>query len=235
MESWMLAKLSDYWDFNVRALPAGAARLDRHPESEWPKEREALEEALTAQVRVMPDEQLRRGAISFADDIYKESCALEEWGGALPVYLDTCAGTISRLLSERGIRIRYLIDNEFDDPMRPLQLFPEWFSYSGFVYACPQSMVMTLAEGDGVAEGADLDELSPRYIREARHVVDKLLERALSEGRHVEQLDTDSTSDSYDVALAAVRDPGAVTVYRSEVPEPGSRVDVWIADEMGDE
>lgn len=232
MNDWMHSKLTDYWDFNVRALPAGSARLEEIPESRWPAEQAAIEAALTEQVRVVPDDLLRRAALSYADDLYKEASATNTWGGAFPVYLHSCAGTLSRLLTERGIRIQYLIDNEYDDMTRPLRLFPEWFSYCGFVYACPQTVVMKLAEHDGVAESSDFDELSPRYIAEARHVVNQIVERAQSEGRHLVQLDTDSATGSYDVAMRAVKEPGTITVSRSEAPEPGSHVDAWIADEM---
>lgn len=232
--SWMLPKLSDYWDFNVRALPAGADRLEQKPDAEWPAEQAAIEAALTEQVRVVPDHLLRRAAVSYVDDLYKEASATNVWGGALPVYLHTCAGTLSRLFTERGIRIQYLIDNEYEDMARPLQLFPEWFGYCGFVYACPQAVVMKLAEHDGVAEHRAFGELSTRYIDEARHVVDLAIERAQSEGRHIVQLDTDSAPGSYDVAMRAVREPGTITISRSEAPEPGSHVDIWIADEMTD-
>lgn len=230
--SWMLPKLTDYWDFNARALPTGADRLEQKPEAEWPAEQAIIESALTEQMRVVPDDLLRRAAVSYVDDLYKEASATNVWGGALPVYLHTCAGTLSRLLTERGMRIQYLIDNEYADMARPLQLFPEWFGYCGFVYACPQAVVMELAEHDGVAESGDFGELSARYIDEARHVVNLTIERAQSEGRHLVQLDTDSAPGSYDVAMRAVREPGTITVSRSEAPEPGSHVDTWIADEM---
>jgi hypothetical protein len=234
MNDWMYPKLTDYWDFNVRALPAGAGRLDQKAESEWPAEQAMIESALTEHVRAVPDELLRKAALSYADDLYKEASASTTWGGGFPVYLHTCAGTLSRLFTERGIRIQYLIDNEYEDMTRPLQLFPEWFGYCGFVYACPQSAVMKLAEHDGVAETSDFDDLCARYIDEARHLVDQIVERAQREGRHVVQLDTDSAPGSYDVAMRAVKEPGTITVSRSEAPEPGSHVDVWMADEMAD-
>jgi len=229
---WMLPRLSDYWDFNIHALQRGADRYEALPESEWDAAGAQIAAALTEHFRAFPDNLLRGGAVSFVDDLYKEASATTRWGGAFPRFMYDCAGTISRLFAERGIHIQYLVDNEFEDMTRPLQLYSDWFRHAGFVYLCPQATVLDIAAHDGVAESAEFAELCRRYIAEARHIVDQAAERCQAERKHFIHLDTDSVPTSYNVALHAIREPGTVTVSRDHAPVPGSKVDVWIADEM---
>lgn len=125
------------------------------------------------------------------------------------------------------MRFQYLVDNAFTDLARPMVVYRDWFQSCGFVYACPQALVPSLAER-GVGE----DEFH-LFIDEARLLVSEIVARCAQEGRHVVQVDTDAADDTFDAALRLVREPGPITAYRVEAPERGSLLrGVWIADEI---
>jgi len=226
-DGWMHARLTDYWDEQVRAVDAAARRLQA---LSGPRRSalEAITAAVTEHVRALPDEMLARAAVPFADDLYQAACSTDRWDDALADYLGASAGTMSRLLDARGFRIQYLVDNAWEDLTKPIQLFPSWYEAAGFVYTCPQAVALDLAQADGFSQDADLGEVLLTYSREARDVVGMVVDQCEAERRHVVQLDADRVDDSFTSAFEARAKRGAITILRNEAPEPGTTVATWL-------
>lgn len=224
----MYPRLTDYWDEQVRAIDTGARRLADLSEDTGQAALDAIHAAVTEHVRVVPDDLLAKVAVSFADDLYKAACGIDRWDDSLDDYLAASAGTMSAHLTERGLHLQYLVDNAWQDLTKPLQLLPRWYQAAGFVYACPAVVALQLAAHDGLDAAADVYGVLQRYGSEARDVVDQLVGRCQLERRPVMQLDTDSTKQSFDVALSARGKAGVVTVFRDAAPEPGTQVAAWL-------
>ena len=143
----------------------------------------------------------------------------------MTAYLAATAGTLTSVLTERGIRIQYLVHNAWPDPTRLLELFPEWYSAAGLVLRTSQGIALELARQDGVAEHT-LATRAIDYESEARDVVNVVVARCQEEGRHFIQVDADAQPGSFDSALEARGKPGVVTIIRDQAPEPGSSVTV---------
>ena len=183
-DDWMLVKVSDYWDEQVRAIDTAARRLGSRSESDRTADLEAIAAAVTEHVRVLPDKTLAIAALTFIEDLYKAACRIDRWDDSLQVYLAASAGTMSRLLSERGLRIQYLVDNVWDDMQRPSELLPNWYGAAGVVFVCPQVLALDLIKADNVGNQTDLSGLIPRYIKEARDVAESIVVRCSEEGRY---------------------------------------------------
>jgi hypothetical protein len=135
---------------------------------------------------------------------------------------------MSARLTERGLHLQYLVDNAWQDLTKPLHLLPHWYQAAGFVYACPAVVAFQLAAHDGLDAAADVQGALERYGSETRDVVSQLIDRCQLKRRPVMQLDTDSTKQSFDVALSARGKAGVITVFRDAAPEPGTQVAAWL-------
>lgn len=218
----MYPRLTDYWDEQVGAIDTGARRLAELSEDAGRAALHAISAAVTEHVRVVPDDLLAKVAVSFADDLYKAACGIDRWDEALDSYLASSAGTMSARLTERGLHLQYLVDNAWQDLTKPLHLLPHWYHAAGFVYACPAVVAFQLAAHDGLDAEPEPRVVLDRYGSEARDVVNQLMGRCQVERRPVAQLDTDSTPQSFDVALSARGKAGVITVFRDAAPEPGN-------------
>jgi hypothetical protein len=224
----MYPRLTDYWDEQAGAIDTGARRLAELPQEARQAALNAIRAAVTEHVRVVPDDLLAKGAVAFADDLYKAVCGIDRWDDALDVYLAASAGTMSARLTERGLHLQYLVDNAWQDLTKPLHLLPHWYQAAGFVYACPAVVAFQLAAHDGLDAAADVQGALERYGSETRDVVSQLIDRCQLKRRPVMQLDTDSTKQSFDVALSARGKAGVITVFRDAAPEPGTQVAAWL-------
>lgn len=224
----MYPRLTDYWDEQAGAIDTGAQRLAELPPDARQAALNAIHAAVTEHVRVVPDDLLAQAAVAFADDLYKAACGIDRWDDALDDYLAASAATMSARLTERGLYLQYLVDNAWQDLTKPLHLLPHWYQAAGFVYACPAVVAFQLAAHDGLDTEAEAQRVLERYGSEARDVVNQLVDRCQVERRPVMQLDTDSTEQSFDVALSARGKAGVITVLRDAAPEPGTQVAAWL-------
>jgi hypothetical protein len=123
---------------------------------------------------------------------------------------------MSTRLTDRGLRLQYLVDNEWQDLTKPVQLLPLWDQAAGFVYVCPALIARQLAESDGL-DTDDVRSLLEQYGREARDVAAKMVGQCKQDHRPVMQLDTASTEQSFEVALrdCGSRSPHDLSQHRT--------------------
>jgi hypothetical protein len=215
----MLPKITDYFDGDrVSEAAADLGRLDALARARTLRE---LEAAVAEHVRVLPDELLASAMVAVADDLYRSANVVDKWDADVEDYLRSTAGTFWRAVGERGLMLRYLVDNSFESLERPAELFPIWFQACGIVYVCPQAVAAELRAHDG-ADEVGLAE----YADEARHVVERVIARCQGERRHLLLLDLDGDEGAFEPLLAD-RDLDVVSVFRVEAPEAGTKVQVW--------
>lgn len=221
----MLPKITDYWDTSQESIPRFASELSKLSPKAAKKITTATHAEVTEHVRVLSDKHLLLAAATVADNLYQAASTIEFWDTAVEDYLKCSAATFFGLLSQRGYQIHYVIDNCYDDLQRPTQLFPLWFQACGIVYVCPQLIVLKLMEADGVPMANYSDSLS-NYIAEARHIGGLIVQKCRDEASHYVYLETDFQDGSLDTALQSRGAPGVLSVFRNEVPVPGSNVAV---------
>src|SRR5687767_1458830 len=111
MDDWMLPKLTDYWDQQVQAIDGFSQALGRLETEQLDTAKQAIAACVAEHVRVMPDEILLRAVLPVVDDLYKAACSIGRWDASLEAYLAASAGTFSQALSQRNLRVQYLVDN----------------------------------------------------------------------------------------------------------------------------
>jgi hypothetical protein len=215
----MLPRVSDYFD--GAAVSKAAADLEALASSSRARTLRGFEAAVGEHVRVLDDGLLPAAMVAIADDLYRSANSIDRWNADIERYLASTASVFWRLVSERGLVMRYVVDNSFESLERPAELFPVWFQACGIVYACPQVVAGELRDRDGAQE-VGLAE----YMAEARHVVEQVVLRCQAERRSYVLLDLDGDERTFALALADRDRPGVLTVMRAEAPEPGSAVDV---------
>lgn len=226
MGDWDL-RLVDFWDQQAHAINDATMRLIKL----GPPERTAacgeIRQAVLNGVAALDDSRLLRAAVSMVDDLYKYVNDAVLMDPSLFAYLDAFGRTFTTAVRERGYVIRYVVDNQFSDVefmmLGPFDLFQKIFNAAGFVYISPQQMAWRLMQGDGVADSAYEASL-PQYIAEARMLADRLANRCLDEGRHYVFLEADYEDGSLNAALGRKDAPGVLTVFRNDVPLPGTNV-----------
>lgn len=211
-EPLMCPKISDYWDASKKAIPRFAAYLAAQSPTTAEQAKSAIRAAVTEHVRVLTDDWLPRVAFVVAEDLYRTANAITVWDDSVADYLACSAGTFFSLLSQRGYRLHYVIDNSFQEMQRPIQLFPSWFQACGIEYQCPQVLESEFG-------------LEPK---ESQGVVSDVLRGFFAQGRHYVVLDTDSIESSFDAPLEQRNAEGVVTVIRTEAPGPGSKALVYL-------
>jgi len=128
----MYKRLTDHWDARVGAIESACRRLARLDPEERSGALEEIERAVTEHVRVLEHSHLVTASVVLADDLYEAATGWTGvWGQDPFDYLTASAGTLSRLLADRGIRIQYLIDNHWDDPADAIDLLKVWFGAAG--------------------------------------------------------------------------------------------------------
>lgn len=223
----MLAKVTDYWDEQVRAIDTASLELLESSADDRARAVSEISADVREHLRVLPDETLLQAACPVLDDLYKAACSTERWDEGLSAYLEASAGTFMAGLNDRGYRCQYLVDNQWEDMSKPRQLFPFWFRAAGMVYACAQVTAFDLMSRIPSTVRADEQNMPAGYINQARDMVNQLVTSCQQEGRHLVQLDVDYEEDSFAVALAQAGTAGVLTIFRNEAPDPGSKISIW--------
>lgn len=221
----MLPKITNYWDTAQDAIPRFAAELSALSPTAAKETTTATRAAVTEHLRVLPDKLLLLAAVAVANDLYRAASTIAFWNTSVADYLGCSAATFFGLLSQRGYRLHYVIDNSFEDLQRPTQLFPLWFQACGIVYICPQLLALDLMRSDGVAVADDSVSLA-HHIAEARHLGDRIVQKCREEARHYVYLETDFQDGSLDTALQGRGEAGVLSLFRNEAPVLGSKVAV---------
>lgn len=216
MNNWLLDNLFDYWDQNQDAVYRYSMAIAELDERERSKSFNEISQGITTHVDNLNDEELLKTAFSMAEDLYKEAnkdpTLFDE---TVQKYLESNAGVFCNALSKRGFVIHYLIDNEFEKTFegmaRPLDLYQGWFRASGFIYICPQSIVLEIMTEDGYERSEFFNLMTP-FIEEAREVVNDILDQCHSKKLHYVFLDADSNPDSFQKAFNADDEPGAFII-----------------------
>ena len=224
---WDRPRVTDYWDARVGAIETAADHLAKLKGEKCAAALEAIRVAVEERATSLGDADLVAAAMSLFDDLYKTASSIGYWSEGLGQYIEASAGTFCAVLSERGFRVQYLIDNAWSDMSRPIQLFPDWFGSAGIGYVCPQALVLQQALEADPSMDTDTSELMSRHIDQARETVKEAVATYQDEGFHFVQLDTDMVDTSFETAIGTRGDRGVLTIYRSEAPEPGSRISVW--------
>ncbi|HPA20375.1 MAG TPA: hypothetical protein PLU30_21675 [Verrucomicrobiae bacterium] len=211
--SFVLPKISDYWDTGKDSIPRFAAALAAQSPTAAGETASAIRAAITAHVRVLPDQWLPRVAFVVAEDLYRAANAITIWTASIADYLECSAGTFFGLLSRRGYCLHYVIDNSFQEMQRPTELFPLWFQACGIEYVCPQLLESQFG-------------LEPI---ESQGVASEILRKCFADSRHYVVLDTDSIESSFAAPLEQRDTKGVITVVRTEAPGPGSKSLVYLA------
>jgi hypothetical protein len=233
VSDWTFAGLVQYYDANTDVVPESARRLAALEAAD--KDRALSQIAATVQAytaRLQADGiDIARVAVSVADDLYKTLFRAQEWSHESTAYLGAVFGTFLAAASSRGIQVRYVVENTFPDYLdRPLIFYPEMFRQAGFVYVCPHEFAWRLAEHDGLLPAGQDPTVGnlASVAAEGRALAHAAARQAVTDGRHLAYFEIDWQPGSLDPIDALPAPPGAVTVFRNDVPAPGTTVEVRI-------
>jgi hypothetical protein len=235
MGAWERSSLFEYYDANTDVVAESATRLRQLDASESAT---ALA-TVAATVRRLTDdltgERLGSVAVSVADDLYKTTATWQgRWAEEETNYLRSVYATFFEALTQRGLTIRYIVENTYPDLARPLIFFPLVYRQLGLVYACPHHLAWDLAKHDVptfdglLAASGGLPsnhDLAP-WLKESRHVVATLAAKAIDARRHLMYLELDYKDGALDPILTLPAAQGVITIFRNEPPNPHTRVRV---------
>lgn len=227
---WMHRRIGDYWDPRADAIDVAGRKIRELTPEQRSVALAEIQEAVTKHVEALSDETLVTAAAIVADDLYSSGCSIGWWSEDLGDYLRASAGTFSRLLSERGFELQYLVENYWEDLERPLEHFPDWYRAAGIIYCCPQMAIRKLAEYDGLESEDEIAPVASRYAEEARAVVEQLVAKCQEHGDHFIHLEADAAEEIFErnfpLALKRRGAKGVLTVERVEAPGPGTEMRV---------
>lgn len=228
-DSWMHKRLTDYWDTQVGAIEAACRRLAALDPAARADALAEIEQAVSEHVRVLEDDHLVTACVPFADDLYK---AATGWTGGLGHdlfdYLKASAGTLGRLLVDRGIQIQYLIDNHWNDPTDAIELLKVWFGAAGFNFISPQDLAHQIAMSKGARGDEEVARQATGHLAEARREANELTRECQKLGGHLVVFDNDGEEETWNQALKRRGEAGVVTIFRNAAPVRGSKVTAWI-------
>ena len=223
---WMLPRISDYCD-----QPGGSAfeegAIHRHSRRlaslSGPARTLALGEindSMGRHCEALDDEMIVMAAFILAEDLYKAASVLTYLDDPMHDYLSAVCRPFWLHLKTRGYSVHYVVDNGYQNTHAgmtgPLRGFPALFGAAGLLYVCPQALAVHLMEADEVPS-ANLHERMNHYIREAREVAGKALDRFRDERVSFIYLDTDATDESLRFAISEFEHPGVIGLLRTEV------------------
>lgn len=220
MRDWRAPNINSYWTPRGQVIEACGDGLSRMGVDEREAALAVIETSVRELASDMGDQQLAEVAAHCVDDLYASACWVHSWDDHLSAYLSHSAAALGQVVTERGMRIEHLVDNEWSDLTRPVELFPEWFASAGFVYSSPLAIAAELMHEDGipvVAFEAKVDD----YLREAREVSRQVIYTAREQNRHFIYLDYGADKDGF-------KPPGGgparfvISTFRNEAPAPPS-------------
>ncbi|MBI3224356.1 MAG: hypothetical protein HYZ39_04775 [Mycolicibacterium cosmeticum] len=227
------ARLPDFallWDARIKAIIAGADKLEAVVDENRITATDALRAHANAHARSLADEGLLASAVFMVDDLCKSYFNEFRWTDGVHDYIAATAGAVLEELSRRDFVLHYAFDTTHVDAYldETLTYLPAPFAAAGFVVAGPQLMALSLMEAD--VQQCDVTHI-PRYLHDGLNVADMLVQRCHHERRPSVYLNIDRNDDTeglpLDVALSQRGAPRTVVVFRSQPALPGSTVEVW--------
>jgi len=220
---WQLPKIFSYWDSTKDAIFKFSRKLADLETTEKSIALQSIKKAISSHVEKMTKKEIIKWAFVMTDDLFRstnrESHILDK---SLFQYLEASAGHFSKLISEKGFTIHYIIDNTYEQSffgMRyPLELYDDWFQISGFIYICPQFIALKIIE----KQNYDKDlyfALLPDVIDQARRIADSIVDKCHDENKHYIFLDTDSVPNiSFNRPMSFRERPNIITIFRNDAP-----------------
>ena len=164
-------------------------------------------------------------AASIVDDIYRSTNLSYYFNEDVVDYLNATAKVVMNWYSKHGFQIQYMTNNSFSDMLRPLVVFPRFFSKTGLLYLCPQYYAWEQMEKKGIPI-----EHFPLYYRdyvaEATNAMRELAIRCCMAGAHYVHLDVDAGPEPFDADFAYKSNLKQVQVFRKEAPQDSSKFEI---------
>ena len=221
---WRHPNITDYYDVNTSAVQRNAARLGKLDGTGLQDAIQGIRAGVLAHLQTYDNELLSKVAVSFVDDLYKFGCTATAWDEPSSRYVNAVWGTLFPYLTERGIQVRYVVDNTWPDGLqRPLQFFPELYSLAGVTYICPHAIAVELPEAQGAEQS--VGGLSGLAL-EARLVAAQLVTAAGERRMHFTYLEADFVEGALDVVRGLPMSPGTIEIFRTEPGLPGTSIEL---------
>jgi hypothetical protein len=228
-DDWAFPRITDFWEHRTQAVEAGARHLETMaPDAHGPAVA-ALADYARRHADRLDDPRLVMAAFIMAEDLYKSLVRCSWWNGNLHAYVHASAGALLERLSERGFVLNYVVDNSWSAAELPtaLQVIQLWFGAAGMLVVSPQILARELLEKSGQP-----DHTVAHYLPDAREVADVLIRRCHEDRRscvfaNIEPIEAEGTETSVEAALETRGQPGVITVFRKESPEPGTSANLW--------
>ena len=220
-------KVTDYFDSQTDAVQRFADKLRNSHNVE--REVNAIREAVSEHMRVLPPKWAFSAAVAIVDDLYKTGNSLPLWDEHHGQYIEASAGTFFQLFGDKGFVLRYGINNGFEQTdsgmQRPLYLLPALFAAAGLVYICPQALSLLAMEHDKIPSSGFLTNYG-RYEAESRDMALMLLGKCKKARKSYVLLELgDDGALLKDFRSSALKE-NVITVFRCEPPIAGSKIDV---------
>jgi hypothetical protein len=224
-----LKKIFDYWDFNNNAIDQFSEQLRTLSPENQIAFCSSLRNAITDHVNILTDQDLLRAGAVIADDLYRSIWIARIIDDATLLYLKSSASVFLSLFRQRGYVLQYIVDNSFVENTEAFQglldYFNPWYTAAGFIFICPQVIALKLMQSDGITRDKYFVQL-PRYIREARYLMQSIREKCLTEQRHFVLIDADFDLDFLKSILESEKLPGVLKVFRNEPPRDSSKISI---------
>jgi hypothetical protein len=223
VETILLPSITDYWDQRSCHLQRLCAMVETWGEERVEDWAAGIASGVTEHAQSLSDSEIAMAAFSMIDDVYKAVSVASDCSDVVKEYLHASAGTLCRIVHDRGYRIHYLVDNTFQEYGGPIWLFGQWFRASGFEYICPQEVALGFMESDGIA-GKQFNESLPNYAARSRAVADKNRTACDQRGAHYVYFDADSSPGSFEPSLVDNAETAdVITIFRNDAPVKGSK------------
>lgn len=225
---WERQHIVEFFDARTEAIGRAAAALSMLSDDDKRAALDTISRHVTDQASRLSDHDLSNFAVSVVDDLYRTLAHVEIWLPEAGAYVASAHGAFFAHLATRGFRVRYIVENVFTDGLeRLIDLIPLGFRTTGFAFVCREVLAQTVATNqiDGQHRPLTLTELKP-WRSQGRWLADQLVVRADQAGGHLAVLSADFEEGDLDRVMHLPDRPGTITVFRNEVPEPGSKVNV---------
>lgn len=225
--TWIFDSFADYYDADSPAVQRNIARLADLEGEAFDQATYSIGAGVFRHASSLADDVLPKAGATFADHLYRFGCNTETWDDAAEAYVRAVWGTFFTYLSERGFRIRYVVENTWPDGLeRPLELFPSLYRAAGIVYLCPHVVALDLPEGQEAPR--TLQGLRP-MIAASRLVAATVAEAVNETGRgHICFLEADFDEGSLDAVRGMTPEPGTIEIFRNQPPLPGTKIELRI-------
>ena len=227
---WHFPTLASVWNYQTRAITAGADKLEALSPADRNRSLVMLGEQVRAHVRSLDDSWLVATAVFMVEDLYKSYFREFRWSSGVADYIAASAGVFMHEFTRRGFVLNYVIANTESeaDLGQMLTYLPEVFRAAGLLVVGPQLMALDIMERMD-HRPRDVAEI-PSTIEEGQYLAEQFITRCHEERRSYVYLNLHQAENgpglSLDVALSNTNAPGTMVVFRNQPPAAGTTVEV---------